>query len=52
MLNGQLLIPTRKALVQYVLQRYQIDPTKMEPRPESQQIVVRNLTELEPWLYS
>ncbi|MNI67983.1 hypothetical protein D3C73_1236450 [compost metagenome] len=52
MLNGQLLIPTRKALVQYVLQRYQIDPTKMEPRPEAQQIVVKNLTELEPWLYS
>lgn len=52
MLNGQLLIPTRRALVKYVLQRYQIDPTKMEPRPEAQQIVVKNLTELEPWLYS
>lgn len=52
MLNGQLLIPTRKALVQYVLQRYQIDPTKMEPRPEAQQIVVKNLAELEPWLYN
>ena len=52
MLNGQLLIPTRRALVKYVLQRYQIDPTKMEPRPEAQQIIVKNLTELEPWLYS
>ena len=52
MQNGQLLIPTRRALVKYVLQRYQIDPTKMEPRPEAQQIVVRNLTELEPWLYN
>jgi hypothetical protein len=52
MLNSQLLIPTRRALVKYVLQRYQIDPTKMEPRPEAQQIVVKNLTELEPWLYS
>lgn len=52
MLNGQLLIPTRRALVKYVLQRYQIDPTKMEPRPEAQQIVVKNLTELEPWLYN
>ncbi len=52
MLNGQLLIPTRRALVKYVLQRYQIDPTKMEPRPEAQQIVVKNLAELEPWLYN
>ncbi|OZY62364.1 WYL domain-containing protein [Pseudomonas fragi] len=52
MQNGQLLIPTRRALVKYVLQRYQIDPTKMEPRPEAQQIVVKNLTELEPWLYN
>ena len=52
MLNGQLLIPTRRALVKYVLQRYQIDPRKMEPRPEAQQIVVKNLTELEPWLYN
>lgn len=52
MQDGQLLIPTRRALVKYVLQRYQIDPTKMEPRPEAQQIVVKNLTELEPWFYS
>ena len=52
MQNGKLLIPTRRALVKYVLQRYQIDPTKMEPRPEAQQIVVKNLPELEPWLYN
>ena len=52
MVNGQLLIPTRRALVKYVLQRYQIDPTKMETRPEAQQIMVKNLTELEPWLYN
>ena len=52
MQNGQLLIPTRRALVKYVLQRYQIDPTKMEPRPEAQQIVVKNLAELEPWFYN
>lgn len=52
MLNGQLVIPSRRALVKYVLQRYQIDPKKMEPRPAAQQIVVKNLDELEPWLYS
>ena len=51
MLNGQLLIPTRKALVQYVLQRYQIDHRNLDPNPEAQQIVVTNLRELRPWLY-
>ncbi len=29
MREGQLVIETRGALVQYVLQRYQIDPTKV-----------------------
>ncbi|MEB0028954.1 WYL domain-containing protein [Pseudomonas sp. MH9.2] len=52
MVDGQLVIPSRRALVKYVLQRYQIDPKKMEPRPAAQQIVVKNLDELEPWLYS
>lgn len=52
MLDGQLVIPSRRALVKYVLQRYQIDPKKLEPKPAAQQIVVKNLDELEPWLYS
>lgn len=51
MQDGQLLIETRGALVQYVLQRYQIDPTKLHAKPEAQQIVVANLDELKPWLY-
>ncbi|WPC03407.1 WYL domain-containing protein [Pseudomonas benzenivorans] len=51
MQNGQLLIETRGALVQYVLQRYQIDPTKVHAKAEAQQIVVANLNELKPWLY-
>ena len=51
MQNGQLLIATRGALVQYVLQRYQIDPTKVHAKAEAQQIVVANLDELKPWLY-
>ena len=49
--EGQLAIPTRCALVGYVLQRYQIDPKKLEPKASAQQIVVRNLEELKPWLY-
>lgn len=51
MCDGQLVIETRGALVQYVLQRYQIDPTKVHAKATAQQIVVANLEELQPWLY-
>ena len=51
MQDSQLVIPTRRALVKYVLQRFHIDPNKMEPRAAAQQIVVKNLDELKPWLY-
>ncbi len=51
MIDGQLVVPSRKALVKYVLQRYQIDPKNLNPNPEAQQIVVSNLKELKPWLY-
>ena len=49
--DGVLIIPTRRALVKYVLQRFQIDPKKLDPKAAAQQIVVRNLDELKPWLY-
>ena len=51
MTKGQLVISTRGALAQYVLQRYQLDPHKIQPRASAQQIVVANLDELKPWLY-
>lgn len=51
MRKGQLVIETRGALVQYVLQRYQIDPTKVHAKATAQQIVVANLDELQLWLY-
>ena len=51
MQDGRLLINTRGALVQYVLQRYQIDPTKVHAKATAQQIVVANLDELQRWLY-
>ncbi len=51
MVDGQLVVPSRKALVKYVLQRYQIDHRNLDPNPEAQQIVVTNLRELRPWLY-
>ncbi|MCV4285129.1 hypothetical protein OH713_20300 [Pseudomonas capsici] len=44
-------IPTRRALVEYVLQRFQIDLKMLNPTAAAQQIVVRNLEDLEPWLY-
>ncbi|PTV54107.1 WYL domain-containing protein [Pseudomonas putida] len=50
MQQGQLVVPSRKALVKYVLQRYNIDPRNLATSPEAQQIVVKNLKELRPWL--
>lgn len=49
--EGVLTIPTRRALVKYVLQRFQIDPKKLDPKAAAQQIVVKNLDDLKPWLY-
>ncbi|MBK4999924.1 WYL domain-containing protein [Pseudomonas sp. S31] len=51
MLNGRLEIPSRQALVKYLLQRYQIDPKNLDPKPEAQQVVIANLNALKPWLY-
>ncbi|HFO1294217.1 TPA: hypothetical protein ACHIWJ_005193, partial [Pseudomonas aeruginosa] len=39
------------AITQYVLQRYQIDTTKVHAKATAQQIVVVNLDELQGWLY-
>lgn len=39
-------------LVQYVLQRYQIDPNKIQAKAGAQQIVVSNLEALQRWLYA
>ncbi len=50
MTQGQLIVPSRRALVKYVLQRYQIDRRSLAMSPEAQQIVVSNLKELKPWL--
>lgn len=52
MQGGRLKVATRGALVQYVLQRYQIDPHKVQTKASAQQIVVSNLDELSIWLYS
>lgn len=52
MQDGELRIATRGALVQYVLQRYQIDPNTVLANAAAQQIQVRNLQGLKGWLYT
>jgi predicted DNA-binding transcriptional regulator YafY len=51
MLNGRLTIQSRAALAYYVLQQLNIDPNSIHAKPEAQQIVVQNLSELEPYLF-
>jgi predicted DNA-binding transcriptional regulator YafY len=51
MQDGELRVASRGALVQYVLQRYQIDATKVQSKASAQQIVVANIEALQPWLY-
>ena len=51
MQDGQLRVASRGALVQYVLQRYQIDATKVQSKASAQQIVIANIDQLQPWLY-
>lgn len=48
MTDGQLCIPTRAALVSYILQSLNIDASKIET--EAQQIIISNLTEIEQYL--
>lgn len=50
MLGGRLVVSSRGALVKYVLQRYQLDPSHVRAKAAVQQISVANLEELEPWI--
>ena len=49
--DGKLCIETRAALVSYVLQSLNIDFNKLEAKPEAQQIIISNLSEIEGYLY-
>lgn len=49
MQRGQLVIETRGALVSYVLHQLRVDSRPDERQPESQQIVIGNLEEVEQW---
>ena len=50
MSRNQLLIETRGSLVSYVLKILQIDPAKVDAKPEAQQIIIANLDDLRKWL--
>jgi len=47
----ELSISTRASLVEYALQALNVDPRKIEAKPEAQQIVVKNLADIEQWLF-
>ena len=50
MKNMQLSIPTRGALVSYVLQQLRVDSSPRERSPEAQQVVIKNLDKVARWL--
>lgn len=52
MTRGLLSIETRGPLVQYVLNRLQISPEVTQGKPSAQQIILANLDEVQPWLFS
>jgi predicted DNA-binding transcriptional regulator YafY len=52
MKRGVLKISTRAALSQYVLQGLKIDPNVVHSKAEVQQIIIGNLEEVRPWLFS
>ncbi len=50
MTNMQLSIPTRGALVSYVLQQLRVDSSPRERSPEAQQVVIKNRDKVVRWL--
>lgn len=52
MKDGVLAFATRAALVDYTMQAFNLDPTKLDPKPEAQQLVVANYDEVKKFMYS
>ena len=50
MKRNKLVVPCKAALLQYVLQAYNLAPPKQEAKPEAQQIVIGNYKSVEKWL--
>lgn len=51
MQNGQLRIPTRGCLVQYLLREMQVNTKMLDGVPEAQQLVCVNLPDIKRWLF-
>lgn len=51
MVDGALLLPTRGALISYLLQMLHIDPHVIQADPRAQQIIIANLDEVKPWCF-
>ncbi|MFZ6755473.1 WYL domain-containing protein [Undibacterium sp. Dicai25W] len=51
MKNGYLEVKTRAPLVYYTLKTFNIDPKIQDVRPEAQQIIVANFSEIEKYLF-
>ncbi|MDP5033203.1 WYL domain-containing protein [Paraglaciecola sp.] len=52
MQNGQLVIETRAALTQYLLQELQVNFKFHDKSPEAQQLVLVNESDIKKWLFS
>jgi len=52
MKKGKLLLDTRASLVSYALQLFNIDPYKIDRKPEAQQIIVENMESIQPYLFN
>ena len=52
MINGQLIISTKPALVQYLIQEMRVRTDSLAKTPQQQQLVLVNEDDLKPWLFS
>lgn len=50
--NGELRLPTRAALAHYLLLEMQVNIKMLDGNPEAQQLILVNLDEIRPWLFS
>lgn len=52
MQNGQLQLNTRAALANYLLQEMQINIKMLDGNPAAQQLILTNIDDIKPWLFS
>ena len=52
MQNGELVISTKAALAQYLIQEMQVRTDSLAKTPQQQQLVLVNEEDLKPWLFT